>query len=81
MRKKGMDIETAEKYVIETDEKRHDLIQTFLDKKTNNIDNLFDVTINRLSFRIPDTAELIVSMFEKKVINQMSEMKKIKSVY
>ena len=81
MRKKGMDLETAEKYVIETDEKRNDLIQTFLDKKTKNIDNLFDVTINRLSFSTPETADLIVSMFEKKVINQMAERKRIKSVY
>jgi cytidylate kinase len=81
MRKKNMDIETAEKYVVETDEKRHELIQTFLDKKTKNIDNLFDVTINRNSFSVPETADIIVSMFEKKVIRQMSEKKRIESVY
>jgi cytidylate kinase len=81
MRKKNMDLATAEKYVIETDEKRNDLIQTFLDKKSKNNDSLFDVTINRISFDIAETAELVVSMYEKKVIRQMSERKKIKSVF
>jgi cytidylate kinase len=81
MKKKGMELETAEKYVIETDEKRHDLIQTFLDKKAKNIESLFDVTINRISFSIPETADLIVSMYEKKVLKQISERNKIKSIY
>jgi cytidylate kinase len=81
MRKKGMTMEAAEEYVVETDEKRYDLIQTFLDKKTKNIESLFDVTINRASFSIPETAELIVSMYEKKVHSRMTEKKKIKSVF
>jgi cytidylate kinase len=81
MKKKNMTLENAEKYVIDTDEKRYDLIQTFLDKKTKNIESLFDVTINRFSFSIPETAELIVSMYEKKVYNQMIERKKIKSIF
>jgi len=81
MKKKSMTLENAEKYVIDTDEKRYDLIQTFLDKKTKNIESLFDVTINRISFSIPETAELIVSMYEKKVYNRMIERKKIKSVF
>ena len=81
MRKKGMGLETAEKYVIETDEKRHELIQTFLDKKTKNIESLFDITINRLSFSIQETAELIVLMYEKKVIKHMMQRNKIKSIY
>jgi hypothetical protein len=76
-----MDLETAEKYVIETDEKRNDLIQTFLDKKIKNIETLFDVTVNRISFSIPETSELIVSMYEKKILKQMYERKKIKSVF
>jgi cytidylate kinase len=80
-RKKNMGLEVAEKYVIVTDEKRHDLMQTFLDKKTINIDALFDVTLNRISFNIPETSELIVSMYEKKVLKQMSERKKIKSIF
>jgi len=79
MKKKNMDIEAAEKYVIETDEKRHDLIQTFLDKKSKNTEALFDATINRLSFSVHETANLIVSMYEAKVVKQMSERKKIRS--
>jgi cytidylate kinase len=81
MKKKNMSLETAEKYVIETDEKRNELIQTFLDKKIKNVDSLFDVTLNRISFNIPETSELIVSMYEKKVVRQMSERKKIKSIF
>jgi cytidylate kinase len=81
MKKKNMGLEVAEKYVIETDEKRNDLIQTFLDKKIKNVETLFDAAINRISFSIPETSELIVSMYEKKVMKQMSERKKIKSVF
>lgn len=81
MRKRNMSLETAEKFVIDTDEKRFDLMQSFLDKKTINIDSLFDVTINRCSFSVADTADLIVSMFEKKVRNKMSGKKKIKSAF
>ncbi len=81
MKKRNMGIEAAEKYVIDTDEKRYDLIQTFLDKKAQNIETLFDVTINRISFTVSETAELIISMYEKKVYKQMSEKKKIKTVF
>ena len=79
MRKKSMGLEATEKFVIETDEKRHDLIQIFLDKKYKNVETLFDATLNRISFSVPETADLIVSMYEKKVIKQVSERKKIKS--
>jgi cytidylate kinase len=79
MRKKNMDLESAEKFVIETDEKRYDLIQTFLDKKHKNIETLFDATLNRITFSVPETADLIVSMYEKKVAKQVSEREKIKS--
>ena len=41
MKKKGMTLETAEEYVVDTDEKRFNLIETFLDKKPMNIDYLF----------------------------------------
>lgn len=81
MRKKSIDLEAAEKFVIETDEKRHDLMQTFLDKKSKNIESFFDATINRFSYNIPETADLIVSMYEKKVVKQMSERKRIKSFF
>ena len=81
MKKKAMNIEAAEKYVVDTDEKRFNLIHTFLDKKPLNIDYLFDVTINRSSFSIQDIAEMIVSMFDKKVSRQIAERKKIKIVH
>ena len=67
MKKKEMDMAKAEEFIVETDEKRHNLITTFLEKKSVNIDYLFDITVNRKSFGIPETAELIVSMFEKKI--------------
>ena len=73
MKKKQMDIEKAEEYVVDTDEKRHNLITTFLEKKSVNIDYLFDATINRQSFSIFDIAEIIVSMYERKIGRQMSE--------
>jgi len=75
MKKKEMDIEAAEEYVVDNDEKRHNLITTFLDKKSVNIDYLFDATINRQSFNINETANIIVSMYGKKVGRQISERK------
>lgn len=67
MRKKGFSIEKAEEYVIETDEKRYNLIVNFLEKKPLNIDYLFDATINRSSFSIQQITDLIVSMYASKV--------------
>jgi cytidylate kinase len=81
MRKKEMGLETAEKYVNETDEKRNDLIQTFLDKKVRNTETLFDVTLNRQTFSITETADHIVEMYMKKVLKQITERNKIKSVF
>jgi len=66
MKKKEMDMAKAEEFIVETDEKRHNLITTFLEKKSVNIDYLFDITVNRKSFGIPETAEMIVDMFGKK---------------
>ena len=80
MKKKDMIIETAEEYVVDTDEKRFNLIRTFLDKKPLNIDYLFDATINRSSFTIQEIADLIVSMYEKKVCRQIAEKKKINRI-
>lgn len=81
MRKKEMDQQTALKYIKETDEKRNDLIHTFLDKKTKDLDSLFDVTLNREAFSVHDTADLIVSLYEKKVATRMAERQKMKSVF
>lgn len=67
MRKKGISIEKAEEYVVETDEKRYNLIVNFLEKKPLNIDYLFDATINRSSFTIKQITDLIVEMYSAKV--------------
>ena len=76
MKKKSMDIETAEEYVVDTYEKRFSLIHTFLDKKPLNIDYLFDATLNRSSFSIQQIAEMICVMYEKKLGSHKSGHKK-----
>jgi cytidylate kinase len=80
-KKKEMTMETAEAYVIETDEKRFNLIQTFLDKKPLNIDYLFDATINRSTFSIKDIADMILTMYEKKVCTKIEARKKIGNLF
>jgi cytidylate kinase len=67
MKKKGMIIEKAEEYVIETDEKRNKMILSFLDKKPQAIDYLFDSTLNRSSFSIDQLSALILDMYESKL--------------
>lgn len=67
MKKKGMIIEKAEEYVIETDEKRNKMILSFLDKKPQAIDYLFDFTLNRSSFSIDQLSALILGMYEAKL--------------
>lgn len=81
MKKKELDIEAAEKYVIETDEKRFNTIQSFLEKKALNMESLFDATINRGSFTIKETADFIVSMYERKVVKQILERKRQRFSY
>jgi cytidylate kinase len=76
MKKKNMNIEEAEEYVVDTDEKRHNVIVSFLDKKPLTLDYLFDATINRNTFAINDIAELITLMYEKKVVKQISLRRK-----
>lgn len=66
MKKKGMIIEKAKAYTVETDEKRHKLIVDFLDKKPLSMDFLFDVTLNRSSFTIEQISSLIMTMYESK---------------
>jgi cytidylate kinase len=80
MKKKGMTLEHAEQYCIETDEKRFNLILDFLDKKPLNIDYLFDATINRSSFSIQELSWLILNMYEKKVCRQIAERKKLNRI-
>ncbi|HOK25982.1 MAG TPA: cytidylate kinase-like family protein [Bacteroidales bacterium] len=72
MKKKEMDIETAEEYVVDTDEKRYNLILNFLDKKPLSIDYLFDAIINRSSFTIQEIADFITAMYEKKIAKRLA---------
>jgi cytidylate kinase len=81
MKKKEMNMAKAEEFIVETDEKRHHLITTFLEKKLVNIDYLFDITVNRKSFGIPETAELIVSMYEKKTAKLAAETTKASPIF
>jgi cytidylate kinase len=81
MKKKGMNLETAEKYVVDTDEKRFQLIQAFLDKKPLNIDYLFDATINSSSFSVQEVSNLILTMFDKKVMSQITQRKKLRQAF
>ncbi len=67
MKKKGMIIEKAEEYVLETDEKRHKMIVDFLDKKPQAIDFLFDATLNRSNFSIDQLSALILNMYDAKL--------------
>jgi cytidylate kinase len=67
MKKKGMVIEKAEEYIIETDEKRYKMIVDFLDKKPQSIDYLFDAILNRSSFNREQLSSLIVTMYEAKM--------------
>lgn len=80
MKKKKMDIETAEEYVVDTDEKRFNLIQSFLEKKPLNLDYLFDATINRSSFTKEEIADLVVTLYDKKVCRQIAERKKLNKI-
>lgn len=72
MKKKQMDIEEAEEFVVDTDEKRYNLILNFLDKKPLNLDYLFDVTINRSSYSIEQIAQMITLLYEKRIEMVMS---------
>jgi cytidylate kinase len=81
MKKKAMEMEAAEEYVVDTDEKRFHLIQDFLDKKPLNIDYLFDATINRASFTPQEISELIICMYDRKVRGRIAERKSLKKVF
>jgi cytidylate kinase len=81
MKKKEMNMETAEEYVVNTDEKRFNLIQTFIGKKPLNIDYLFDATINRSSFTIQEIADFIVSLYEKKIGRKIDDREKREQLF
>ena len=81
MKKKNMSLEASEKYVVDTDEKRFQLIQAFLEKKPLNIDYLFDATINASSFSPQEVSNLILSMFDEKVMKQITGRKVLRQVF
>lgn len=81
MKKREMSYEDAEKYVIETDEKRDNLIRDFLDKKIKNIDFLFDATLNRKTYSIQELSDLILTLYDRKVSKQIAERKKRQPIF
>lgn len=73
MRKREIDIEEAEEFVVDTDEKRYNLILNFLEKKPLNLDYLFDATINRSSFSVDQIAGMISLLYEKRIETIMND--------
>lgn len=67
MKKRKLDIEEAEEFVVDTDEKRYNLVINFLDKKPLNLDYLFDVTLNRSSFSVDQIARALSVLYEKRM--------------
>lgn len=68
MKNKNTNIEEAEEWAIDTDEKRHKLFYTFLEKQPVNLDYLFDATINRKSFSIQESSRIILELARLKKI-------------
>ncbi|MDT8402091.1 MAG: cytidylate kinase-like family protein [Bacteroidales bacterium] len=67
MKKKELDIEAAEEFTVDTDEKRHTLIINFLDKKPVNLDYLFDVTLNRSSFSVDQISGILCQLYRERM--------------
>lgn len=66
MNNKKTNIEEAEEWAIETDEKRFKLFHSFLEKKPSNLDYLFDATLNRENFSIEAIVDIITFLAKKK---------------
>lgn len=66
LKNKRVSVEAAEEWAIETDENRHKLFYTFLEKRPGNLDYLFDASLNRKHFSITQTVELIMHMAKTK---------------
>lgn len=66
MKNKKCSIGTAEEWAIDTDENRHKLFYTFLEKQPCNLDYLFDATLNRQNFSAEQTADIIMQLAEHK---------------
>jgi len=56
------DIEEAEEWAIDTDEKRFKLFYLFLEKQPGNLDYLFDATLNRKNFDKQKMVEIIMHL-------------------
>jgi len=78
IKKKGLNIESAEEFIVDTDEKRHNLIVNFLEKKPINLDYLFDATINRSSFSIDQIARTISILYTERmdIVNRAPSSRK-----
>jgi cytidylate kinase len=62
MKNKNSSLEESEEWAIETDENRHKLFYTFLEKQPGNLDYLFDATLNRKNYSIAQTVEIITHL-------------------
>ncbi len=69
MKNKNFNIEDAEEWAIDTDEKRHKLFYTFLEKQPVNLDYLFDATINRKTFSTREATKIILELAKTKKIS------------
>ena len=67
IRKRKYGIEDAEEFVVDTDEKRYNIILNFLEKKPLNIDYLFDASINRSSYTVDQLADIILHLYKKRI--------------
>lgn len=68
MNNRNSNIEEAEEWAIDTDEKRHKLFYTFLEKQPVNLDFLFDATLNRKAFSVVSTSKIILELAKEKGI-------------
>lgn len=66
MKNKNSTMEEAEEWAIETDENRHNLFYTFLEKQPKNLDYLFDAIINRQHFSTGKTVDAILHLAKLK---------------
>ncbi|MBI9068143.1 MAG: cytidylate kinase-like family protein [Salinivirgaceae bacterium] len=66
MKNQNTSIEEAEEWAIETDENRYKLFYMFLEKQPRNLEYLFDATINRQSYGVNQTTDLIIKLAKMK---------------
>lgn len=69
MKNRNTSIEDAEEWAIETDENRYKLFHLFLEKQPSNLEYLFDATINRQSYGVGQTTDLIIKLAKMKGVN------------